>query len=223
MVLDLVFIPAVREDTRGFQAVSIPGWNVTECAWRKEAGSIPAPSTNNKHIIMDFGNDIPDYDPDDFDNYDYEWHFSKPVIILRGDNVHIRYPSDNFYCINLDRRQVQMRNIESQTQQACVRYFRLQYPRYAGCFFSVPNGGRRDTVTGAILKAEGALSGVADLFLSVPNNVHHGLYVEMKTRKGRQQDSQKAFQKAVEAQGYRYEICRSLDDFIALIKDYLNG
>ena len=100
---------------------------------------------------------------------------------------------------------------------------RLQYPRYAGCFFSVPNGGRRDTVTGAILKAEGALAGVADLFLSVPNNVHHGLYVEMKTRKGRQQDSQKAFQKAVEAQGYRYEICRSLDDFIALIKDYLNG
>ena len=114
-----------------------------------------------------------------------------------------------------------MRNIESQTQQACVRYFRLQYPRYAGCFFSVPNGGRRDTVTGAILKAEGALAGVADLFLSVPNNVHHGLYVEMKTRKGRQQDSQKAFQKAVEAQGYRYEICRSLDDFITLIKDYL--
>lgn len=218
-----MIIPAVREDMRGFRAVSIPGWNVTECAWRKEAGSIPAPSTNNKHIIMDFGNDIPDYDPDDFDNYDYEWHFSKPVIILRGDNVHIRYPSDNFYCINLDRRQVQMRNIESQTQQACVRYFRLQYPRYAGCFFSVPNGGRRDTVTGAILKAEGALAGVADLFLSVPNNVHHGLYVEMKTRKGRQQDSQKAFQKAVEAQGYRYEICRSLDDFIALIKDYLNG
>ncbi|MGO5517742.1 VRR-NUC domain-containing protein [Parabacteroides distasonis] len=116
-----------------------------------------------------------------------------------------------------------MRNIESRTQQACVRYFRLQYPRYAGCFFSVPNGGRRDTVTGAILKAEGALAGVADLFLSVPNNVHHGLYVEMKTRKGRQQDSQKAFQKAVEAQGYRYEICRSLDDFMALIKDYLNG
>lgn len=116
-----------------------------------------------------------------------------------------------------------MRNIESRTQQACVRHFRLQYPRYAGCFFSIPNGGRRDTVTGAILKAEGALAGVADLFLSVPNNVHHGLYVEMKTRKGRQQDSQKAFQKAVEAQGYRYEICRSLDDFIALIKDYLNG
>lgn len=76
-----------------------------------------------------------------------------------------------------------MRNIESQTQQACVRYFRLQYPRYAGCFFSVPNGGRRDTVTGAILKAEGALAGVADLFLSVPNNVHHGLYVENEDKK----------------------------------------
>lgn len=50
---------------------------------------------------MDFGNDIPDYDPDDFDNYDYECHFSKPVIILRGDNVHIRYHSDNFIVLML--------------------------------------------------------------------------------------------------------------------------
>lgn len=114
-----------------------------------------------------------------------------------------------------------MQNIESKIQQASVRWFRLQYPRYAGNLFSVPNGGYRNAVTGAILKAEGALAGVADLFLAVPNRFYSGLFIEMKQPKGRQQESQKRFQKAVEAEGYRYALCYSLDEFINLIKGYL--
>lgn len=114
-----------------------------------------------------------------------------------------------------------MLNIESRIQQACVRWFRLQYPHYAENFFSVPNGGYRNAVTGAILKAEGALAGVADLFLSVPNRFYHGLYIEMKKPKGRQQESQKRFQQAVEAQGYKYMLCYSLDEFIELVNEYL--
>lgn len=114
-----------------------------------------------------------------------------------------------------------MQNIESKIQQACVRWFRLQYPKYAGNLFSVPNGGYRNAVTGAILKAEGALAGVADLFLAVPNRFYSGLFIEMKQPKGRQQESQKRFQKAVEAEGYRYALCYSLDEFISLIKGYL--
>lgn len=97
----------------------------------------------------------------------------------------------------------------------------MQYPQYRGVFFSVPNGGYRNAVTGAILKAEGALAGVADLFLAVPNRYHHGLFIEMKQPKGRQQETQKAFQKAVEAQGYKYALCYSTDEFMQLVNDYL--
>ncbi len=114
-----------------------------------------------------------------------------------------------------------MLNIESRIQQASVRWFRLQYPKYAGLLYAIPNGGYRNAVTGAILKAEGALAGVADLFLSVPNRYHHGFYIEMKKPKGRQQESQKVFQKAVEAQGYKYALCYSLDEFMQLVNDYL--
>lgn len=114
-----------------------------------------------------------------------------------------------------------MLNIESRIQQASVRWFRLQYPKYAGLLYAIPNGGYRNAVTGAILKAEGALAGVADLFLSVLNRYHHGFYIEMKKPKGRQQESQKAFQKAVEAQGYKYALCYSLDEFMQLVNDYL--
>lgn len=47
-----------------------------------------------------------------------------------------------------------MRNEESKLQQSCITWFRLQYPRLAKLLFAVPNGSRRDVVTGAILKRE---------------------------------------------------------------------
>lgn len=34
--------------------------------------------------------------------------------------------------------------------------------------FAIPDGGRRDAVTGAHLKAEGVRAGVPDMFLAVP-------------------------------------------------------
>lgn len=66
---------------------------------------------------------------------------------------------------------------ESQEQRAFVRWWRLQYPSIR--IFAIPNGGMRDAITGAILKAEGALPGVLDLFC--PRLL---LWVEMKRSKG---------------------------------------
>lgn len=112
-------------------------------------------------------------------------------------------------------------NVEHQTQVACVEWFRLTHRDLAPLLFAVPNGGRRDRVTGAKLKAEGVVAGVSDLILLVPRGGYHGLMIEMKTRKGRQQESQKAWQAAVEGQGYRYEVVRSLDEFRETVEDYL--
>ena len=53
-----------------------------------------------------------------------------------------------------------MKHVESSLQIQCVRWFRYQYP--SRTIFSIPLGGNRNAVTGAILKAEGALAGVAD-------------------------------------------------------------
>ena len=44
---------------------------------------------------------------------------------------------------------------------------------------------------------------------------------EMKTEKGRQQPSQKLFQRAVEEMGYKYIICRSFEAFMDEIRAYL--
>lgn len=116
-----------------------------------------------------------------------------------------------------------MRNhAESQLQKSCVMWFRLQYPRLRYLLFAVPNGGARSAVTGAILKAEGVLAGVADLLLLVPSREYHGLCIEMKTAKGRQSTTQKQWERAVTLHGYKYIVCRSFTDFVKEINEYLS-
>ena len=72
------------------------------------------------------------------------------------------------------------------------------------------------------MKAEGQLAGVSDLLLLVPNKHFHALCIEMKTAKGVQRAAQKLFQESVERQGYKYIVARSLDGFMAEIRDYLS-
>ena len=111
---------------------------------------------------------------------------------------------------------------EHRLQVSCVRLFRMKHPQLSSLLIAVPNGGRRDAVTGAKLKAEGVVAGVSDLLLLVARNGYHGLCIEMKSPKGRQQDTQREWQKAVEAQGFRYVLCRSVEEFIKETGNYLD-
>lgn len=116
-----------------------------------------------------------------------------------------------------------IRHEESDLQQACVRWFRMQHPQLAPLLFAVPNGGVRNVRTARVLKAEGVMAGVADLLLLVPSKEWHGLCVEMKTMTGRQSESQRAWEKAVTSQGYKYVVCRGVECFVRLINGYLGG
>lgn len=114
-----------------------------------------------------------------------------------------------------------MKHVESQIQQSCFKWFRLQFPDLAMLMFAVPNGGSRRRIEAMIMKAEGVTAGVADALFLYQNSEYHGLCIEFKTAKGRQQPSQKLFQQAVEAQGFKYAIVRSVDEFIELVKNYV--
>lgn len=94
---------------------------------------------------------------------------------------------------------------------------------------AIPNGGARgnDTQTnkirGAMLKAEGVKKGVPDIFLPVPMNGYHGLYIEMKVadrKKGRPSDEQKAFLDSVGKLGYAYAICYGANEAKSAICSY---
>lgn len=112
---------------------------------------------------------------------------------------------------------------EHRIQCSCIQWFRYQYPHMRHNLFAIPNGGYRNKTTAAKMKAEGVLAGVADLVLLKSNANYGALLIEMKTRTGRQADSQREWQRLIEDDGYHYVVCRSLDDFMREVNEYLSS
>ena len=105
---------------------------------------------------------------------------------------------------------------ESNLQQDCVRWFRLQYPKLAMLLFAVPNGGKRSRRTyvnkyGSLvtyspeakaMNREGVTAGVSDLILLKPAGPFASLCIEMKTME-RQQTERKPASMATGRRGSR--------------------
>ena len=87
---------------------------------------------------------------------------------------------------------------------------------------AIPNGGKRDKVTAARLKEEGVKAGVPDLCLPVPRGGKHGLYIEMKRRKGgKVSPDQLQWLDDLMHQGYECHVCRGCDEARETILEYL--
>lgn len=126
---------------------------------------------------------------------------------------------------------------EGKLQIACVRWFRLQYPAFASLLFHPKNeaDGATNGKRIAINAAQGVVPGVPDLILSLPSfregraaiaslhaEVFYGLGIELKFGKTNNQSAkQKNFQMYWEEAGYKYALCRSIEDFMAVVKEYM--
>lgn len=87
---------------------------------------------------------------------------------------------------------------------------------------AIPNGGKRDKVTAARLKAEGVKPGVPDVCLPVPRGEKHGLYIEMKRRKGGIVSAdQLKWLESLMRQGYECHVCRGCEEARMTIMEYL--
>lgn len=94
---------------------------------------------------------------------------------------------------------------------------------------AIPNGGARgndsttNKIRGAMLKAEGVKKGVPDIFLPVPKQGFHGLYIEMKVaddKKGRPSAEQLEFLNSVGELGYAWRICYGAEQAKQAIANY---
>jgi hypothetical protein len=65
----------------------------------------------------------------------------------------------------------------------------------------------------------GVKAGVPDLQLLVPNGLIHGLWIELKSKAGKLQPSQRLMQR-LEEQGYMCKVCFGADEAIKEIKKY---
>lgn len=114
-----------------------------------------------------------------------------------------------------------MKHHESEIQAACVKWFRYQHPDKV--LFSIPNGGFRRYQTAVRLRKEGALAGVPDLFLAAANKTYHGLFIEMKFGSGKQTDNQLKISDRLMIAGYDVVVCRSVDEFMEAVENYLKS
>ena len=73
--------------------------------------------------------------------------------------------------------------------------------------YAVPNGGDRNPIVAARLKAEGVKSGVSDLCLPVARRGYHGFYIEMKKPGGKESANQIEFGQFLLSQNYLYCMC----------------
>ena len=78
---------------------------------------------------------------------------------------------------------------ESQEQKALFDWWRAYARNTPLVMLHIPNGGARNAITGARMKAEGVTAGVPDILLAVPRQGCHGLWIELKRRKGGEYDS----------------------------------
>lgn len=128
---------------------------------------------------------------------------------------------------------------EEAIQRDCVNWFRSAYPEVADMLFHPNNepyfGGYGKTEeqrirAGARAKSIGVTPGVADLILLLPEfwpmDLHprsNALCIEMKSKVGRQSDTQKEWQKHCERVGNKYVVVRSLAEFQKVIASYLTN
>jgi hypothetical protein len=120
-----------------------------------------------------------------------------------------------------------MKVSEHQEQVALVSWFRLAFPKFKIHLFAIPNGAhlagdaRLRAIKMNAMKSEGFTSGVSDLFLMIPKNGYHGLWIEMKAKAGKVSDNQKEFMAAANAMNYKTIVCFGFDDAKIKIEEYL--
>lgn len=113
---------------------------------------------------------------------------------------------------------------EHQLQSAVIAWWDLACKGYSLppiALFAIPNGGARDIITGARLKAEGVRRGVVDLFLARPIGAYRGFFIEMKAGDNKPSDKQEEFIAYVKDAGYWTGVYWTSEDAISAIKEYL--
>jgi hypothetical protein len=103
-----------------------------------------------------------------------------------------------------------------------VGLHRGKYPE-AGLLFAVPNGGERNTIVGARMKAEGVKRGVPDYVLPVARGGFHGLAIELKAKGGRVSPEQRQWLDALRAQGWAAYVAWGADQAWDIVRKYLGG
>ena len=114
---------------------------------------------------------------------------------------------------------------ESAEQQALFAWAAMYAAKYPALnrMYHIPNEGKRSYATGRRMRAEGLKKGVPDICLPCARGGYHGLYIELKRRKGGSlSEDQKEWLGALRDEGYMAVMCKGWEEASEMILRYLN-
>jgi hypothetical protein len=94
--------------------------------------------------------------------------------------------------------------------------------KFDNFIFHIANERRTSPQAGALLKRMGVKAGVSDIFIARPSRGYHGMFMEIKSEKGKVSPSQKAFLHNMKMEGYEVAVAYGADEAIAWIQAYLD-
>ena len=114
---------------------------------------------------------------------------------------------------------------EAEEQEALMNWASMSRSKYPQLFwlFHIPNGGTRHPAEAVHLKRMGVKPGVPDLFLPFPVKPFHGLWIEMKSERGRTSSLQKEWIEQLRKFGYAAFVCMGFKSAQDCLLQYLQG
>ena len=91
---------------------------------------------------------------------------------------------------------------EDITQINLINWLRFNYPEIEKNTFHIPLQRKCSIQQGILLKKMGVKPGMADLFIAIPKNGKSGLWIELKSEKGKLSLEQKEFLSRMTINGY---------------------
>jgi hypothetical protein len=116
--------------------------------------------------------------------------------------------------------------LESEEQAALFQWARIMENKVPELrlLYHIPNGGLRNKPIAVRLTAEGVRRGVPDMCLPVARGAYHGLYIELKRRKGSKiTPEQQDWIERLRKEGYAAVICYGWEKAREVLEDYLKG
>lgn len=116
-----------------------------------------------------------------------------------------------------------MQHTEAMNQEALFAWAEVNkrnMPELAN-MFAVPNGGKRNAREAYWLKRTGVKAGVPDIFLAAAHGGSHGLFIELKSEKGRISEHQAEWIERLTKAGYACAVCFGWEEAARTITQYI--
>jgi len=111
---------------------------------------------------------------------------------------------------------------ERQEQTIVIGWIAAQFPWLINHTIYIMNEKRCSVHVGAMLNKQGRLPGASDLFIAYPTKDYTGLFIEMKSLKGKPTPAQLCFIDRMNRVGYYACVCYGAEQAIETIKNYLS-